>query len=498
MDPASDDPRLGDYRLKELLSEGPVTRTWLAEQVSVRRIVLVDELRKEADENRDSFLTDVRAKAAVDHPLIGSVYEAVANDQHCFFARERLAGATLGERLRTGGNLSPATFATLLRRTSEANLHLEARVQDSAPLDGDDIHLDDSGVVRLVNLTIAGKRDADRSRQDIVTLGQTLDPLVTADRPGTTRILTLLAWMRGEGLEQPLTWEQVHQYASEIEQQLADHQGGRAATATSTSSSKKLPVPLLVGGGLLLIAGIGIGVSKMKTAAPPIPPKPALPEAVTIPAGHYSTLDGTEVTLPAFKLDAHEVTIGQYAEFLGELSVLANSKRERLYDDPSQPETKIDHQPDDWANLYLAAKTNGTWQGHPVTLDTPVVGVDWWDAMAYSAWKKGELPTQEEWYAALRYKLDDPSSIKPSKWVAVTADTPDHTPTGLRGMVGSVAEWTRTPGNNPANPLGLKQWIIIGGSYLRPTNGMNSREWVADRGLRRPDLGFRILTSTHG
>ena len=45
MNPASEERQLGEYRLKELLAETPVARTWLAEQISVSRKVLVDELR---------------------------------------------------------------------------------------------------------------------------------------------------------------------------------------------------------------------------------------------------------------------------------------------------------------------------------------------------------------------------------------------------------------------------------------------------------------------
>jgi hypothetical protein len=36
--------------------------------------------------------------------------------------------------------------------------------------------------------------------------------------------------------------------------------------------------------------------------------------------------------------------------------------------------------------------------------------------------------------------------------------------------------------------------VLIGGSYLKPGSGAASREWTAERGLRRPDLGFRVVT----
>ena len=56
MNLASDDRQLGEYRLKELISESELARTWLAEQVSVARRVLVDELRPERADQQEAFL----------------------------------------------------------------------------------------------------------------------------------------------------------------------------------------------------------------------------------------------------------------------------------------------------------------------------------------------------------------------------------------------------------------------------------------------------------
>lgn len=494
MDSPSDEPTLGDYRLKELLAEGPLTRTWLAEQLSVGRKVLVDELKPEADEARESFLADVRSKAATDHPLIGSVYEAVAKDSHCFFARERLAGATLEERLHASEPLRPSVFAHVLRRVAEGNIYLESRGQATAPLDPCDIHLEDSGVVRLVNLSVAGEREPERSMEDIVNLGVNLAPLVADGHSGATRLLTLLAWMRGEGLESPITWEQVRNYSAQIESQLVDPGAGAGPATSHLPAPKKLPVAAMVIAAAVLLIGVGIGLSMMKPKPPAAPPKAALPGPVLIPEGKHLMPDGTEEDLHAFRLAAHEVTIGEYAEFLDTLELLKKDQRERTFDHESQPPEKANHLPDDWDNLKASAKANTTWEGRTVSLDTPVVGVDWWDAAAYCEWKQGNLPTEEEWFAAMSQDVKQPSAIKPSNWLPVSADSPDRTPNGLLGMAGSVAEWTRSRSVNPANPLGEKLWVIIGGSYLKPANGALAREWIDDRATRRPDLGFRLAT----
>ena len=180
MDPAPAERRLGEYLLMECLVEGPLTRIWLAAQESVRRMVLVEELRPECAAQADVFLADIRAKAAVDHPLIGSVYEAVAVPGLCFYARELLPGATLEDRAKASEPLKPARLAHFLRRIAEANLYHEARGHATALFGPAAIHVDEQGVIRLENLALAGARAPEQSQRDIACLGTAL-PVLVAD-----------------------------------------------------------------------------------------------------------------------------------------------------------------------------------------------------------------------------------------------------------------------------------------------------------------------------
>ena len=493
MNSAPADRLLGEYRLKELLDENALFRTWLAEQVSVARLVLVDELREDQADNREIFLADIRAKAAVDHPLIGSVYEAVAEDGLCFYAHELLPGVTLAERERAGEPFLPARLTHLLRRVAEAHLQHETLGQSTSPMDLDAVYQDEHGVIRLKNLAIAGPRTEDQSVRDVAHLGHVLIPLVADDQPGTTRVLTLLGWMRGEGLEGPITWGQVRDFCMQIEHQLADPLSILTPTKHGAGAGKKQPVALIALATGLFLLGIVIVAVKMRPPAPSAPPRAALPEPVAIAAGKHPTPDGIDETLPAFRISANETTIGQYAEFLDTLGVLAKEQHEKTFDNANQPPSKVSHEPTDWPALLAAAKANGLWQNLPVTLDSPVVGVDWWDAAAYAEWKKARLPTQEEWFAALRMDVKIPAALQPGPFAPVTAATTDRTPPGLIGMAGSVCEWTAKPAPNPANPLGEKLWVIAGGSQLKPGSNALTREWTPDRALRRPDLGFRVV-----
>ena len=491
MKPPFADRNLGEYHLEELLGENAITRTWLADQVSVARKVLVEELKDASQQ--DAFLADVRAKAAVDHPLIGSVYEAISEPGLCFCAHELLPGATLEARKSASEIFLPARLAHILRRICDANLQYEALDHAASRLDLDAVHLDAQGVIRIKNLAIAGPRDPQRSQRDTTHLGTAMVPLVAREKPGSTRFLTLLSWMRGEGVDAPITWTQVRECCEQIEQQLAEPLPPSPATrfVSSRPGKKNFALVAIVSG--IIFACLTSVVIYLRPPKPQPIVRAILPGAITIPAGKHPTPDGTTDNLPAFQISAHEVTLGEYAEFLEMLGMLSKSERQSTFDHESQPAEKLSHQPADWEALIAAAKANDKWQGKPVTLDSPVIGIDWWDATAYAEWQKGRLPTQEEWFAALSHQLPQPRRLIPGTWAPVNSEMVDRTPAGLLAMSGSVSEWTSSPAPNPANPLGERLWVLMGGSYLKPGTNALTREWIADRSLRRQDVGFRLV-----
>ncbi len=498
MHSAPEEQLIGEYRLLELLSENSITRTWLAEQVSVSRRVLLDELLPGQSGRQEEFLADVRAKAGVDHPLVGSVYEAVSTPGVCYYAYELLAGTTLEARKKAAAPFKPGRLAHMLRRVAEAYLQYEALGQSTTPLGLANIHLDEHGVIRLDNLAVAGPRSPEQSQRDIMHLSEELQALVADGQPGTTRVLTLLGWMRGEHIETQLTWEQVRDLCTQIEHQLSEPPPAASPpTKSGILSTKKALLAVTT-------AVVGLGVIAILTISghlhpPPPPPPPLAPlaEAVLIPGGKYTTPDGAEAVIPAFRISAQEVTIGEYAAFLESLESLAKDHREHTFDHKSQPAEKTSHLPDDWCAMYSLAKSNGTWKGLQMSLNCPVVGVDWWDCAAYAEWRQARLPTQEEWYAAIRKDVPKTATIQAAGWNQVTADTTDRTPCGLIGMAGSVSEWSGSQAADPTNPLGDRKWVIVGGSYFKPGSNALTREWTDNRSLRRQDLGFRVVSDSN-
>ncbi|MDB6078050.1 MAG: hypothetical protein JWO82_1797 [Akkermansiaceae bacterium] len=481
---------LGDYRLDLLLEDRTQTLTWLAEQVSIGRPVVLVELKQQALELREVFLADVRARASINLPVVGSVYEAVSTEDQCFVVMERLPGSTLADRTAAREGLQPVVMANVLGRLSEAMLQLEAEGIQTLPLELGAIYLDTHGILRLANIACAGPREPERSAADIATLGRQLQLLLADGLPGASRMNTLLAWMRGEGLEQPLSWAEVRDYTVQIEQQLTDSQPDPDAQM-GPAKKKNRGGSSAFWGGLVLAATAVTLFFAMKNSREA--PAETLPGPVSISAGTHPTPDGGEETLASFEISGHEVTIREYRDFLDELRRMS-PKLKTTYDDPGQPVAKSDHLPADWEAMLAAAKNKTLWQGHLMSLECPVVNIDWWDAVAFCQQRGGRLPTQEEWFAALRTGLDNPLKLVPAVWSPVQEiPVTDRTPAGLYGMAGSVAEWTQDEVINPANPLGAKSHVIVGASYLRIGGGALAREWTTERTLRRPDLGFRMI-----
>jgi len=134
-----------------------------------------------------------------------------------------------------------------------------------------------------------------------------------------------------------------------------------------------------------------------------------------------------------------------------------------------------------------------------VSPNKPIVNITWEEALAFCRWKKGRLPTEEEWaYAAsggLDVKYSGGNNVakvaiinrkKPASVMSRQANV-----FGVYDMTGNVAEWCSGWSDSSAT------WKAVrGGSYhssIRPVNELlinyHSKELP---GNRKPDIGFRV------
>lgn len=491
----------GDYVISRLISKGTNTSTWAATQVSVQREVLVcslDDAYLDDHQTRAEFIADVRIKAAVDHPLIASILEAVNEGPLCFFAYEKINGKDLGDLHEQGKLISPLHVARIIKNVSSACEHLEATQVATLPLSPHDIFVDRNYHCRISNLAVSGAPQQAATRRDKELLGHLLQDMLQHNEPGSTRTSSLLGCMAYLNNAEPKTWHQIYDLSGEIEHQLTGPvEGGQIKSSTMRIDSpwaRFLRATTLTGRALLIITGlvIIIGIGSYLINLEPKPEPRILTDMVNIQAGKYPGPYGLQVKVHGFWMDAHEVTIQEYAEFLRALDALPEDIK-TVYQHEDQPDNKKSHHPDDWENLYEAAKQGGQWNNQSIDLYYPVVGVDWWDAHAYAEWKGRSLPNYEDWYAACSAG-SNPENLKGSGLNAV--DQTPQTAIGLYGMAGNVSEWIQEPTLDPADPSAPPRYMVSGASYLRPKYGARAREWVDSRNLRRPDIGFRTCNKS--
>ena len=258
---------------------------------------------------------------------------------------------------------------------------------------------------------------------------------------------------------------------------------------------------------------------------------------VLIPAGEFlmGSPEGSDsfsderpqrtVFLSAFRIDRHEVTNVQYAQF-----VTATGHRS-----PENPNPAV--------TLWE--------QGRPVagSEQHPAVNVGWHDAVAYCQWAGKRLPTEAEWEKAARgtdgrlypwgNEWDFRRANSASYWAGRTiafkdgaewkafwvtgegariskergvkgevltmpvGSFPEGTsPYGLLDMAGNASEWvqdwfepyyySKAPLTDPKGPAGILLKVVRGGSWLKPAKSLRT----ADRDYGYPDdrpsgTGFR-------
>ena len=487
--------QLGDYLLVELVSEDENTRTYHARQISVDRAVILVRLKDVIDPTRPSgetFLADVRAKAAIEHAGIGSVYEAAQEEGEVYWTRELLPGVTFPQIPQEGRKFTPLTIVGFLRQVGGAMAYLAERAIATLPLEPEHLVLGEHEVVRIANLAVAGEPDPDGRARDQAMVGALFQGMLETDLPGAARCGRLLAMMMGLEEVIELSWPQVANTAGMLEQDLASEAGVARALQAKVSRRERVRAV-----GIILLVALILGVSGVGGVF--LFTRPSAPEArdlsamIAIPGGTHRNHAGKEVELDRFWIDAHEVTIAEYAEFLRALATQEESMR-NVYDHIRQPAIKLDHLPDDWHSVLSAARAGRNYDGLALDLNCPVTRIDWWDAHAYANWKGGRLPTQEEWLAAAA--LDKGEEISAGRWGPVDQSPGDVTRRRIHGLAGNVAEWAENPERNPAFPMNAKSPLACGGTFLAPGGGVRARIWLNTREIRRRDVGFRLVRQT--
>jgi formylglycine-generating enzyme required for sulfatase activity len=193
-----------------------------------------------------------------------------------------------------------------------------------------------------------------------------------------------------------------------------------------------------------------------------------------------------EMNLPGYGIGRYPVTVEEFRRFV----------EDGGYDNPRWWRNGFPsghHAPDKWDEQLQHA-------------NRPIVGVSWYEAMAYCEWQGVQLPVEAEWERAARgkdgrrYPWGD---AEPNTTLSNYCESDINHPTpvglypfgatadGILDLAGNVWEWTTDW------PAKGKTRVVKGGSW-------NANKWLLrstarfglDAGDRRANVGFRVRKST--
>lgn len=493
---------LGNYRIDATIGELERETLYRAHQTNVGRDVILHVLKPELASDSaavQAFQDRARAKASLDHPKVASVYEGAEILGIHFFSLEAIPLPSLADRMRLKKSLPCLGAMEILRLVADVQLQLAAAAMGSDPLDAGAIFYKRGKPPRLSNIASPPSSHPDPTHIEIARLGSIL--LACLDPAPTSLPARKILERVTNASTESLDWLQVAE--------LARSSFAKTTTASSLENTanppplpshtpRRLRIPIAALLVLALICGY-LAYSSLSSDAPVSIKDPGT--MLTIPAGPF-TYQGERLNLPAFLISKYEVTIREYAEFLNFLE--KNPVLATAFDHPDQPPGKS-HIPRNWADMtdvtpphpgyYNRVKRWGQYQGASLTLDSPVFGVDWFDAYAYAKWKGHRLPTEQEWEKAALGPNDSPfpwgespdptlantgQDFTPSpdpktggdidgfkRWSPVDSPASDTSATGVVGTSGNVSEWTSTVLDAPD---GTNPPVIRGGNWkIKPT-----------------------------
>lgn len=509
---------LGNYQVLDRLTQEAESETYRAIQVTVQRPVALVLLRPDLLGQPDAitgFKERERLKASISHPRIAPLYEAGSVNGLVFYTRELPRGRNLEEIQAANEQLSERKIAELLFGVAEAMQYAVERGHHHRRLYSRDIYLDAENQASIVNIFRPATSRPRLAKEEVAALLDLIKPLASEGK--ARGLLATLA-------EAEHDWSGLLEALDDVRDAMRERSIIRRIEAEEGAPGGNQPTPWWAWAVAVAALVAVFSLGNLAGTATPTTPVALKQELVLIPSGPFFYQKKERRTLPAYWISKYETTIGQYGEFLKALP----KQTAKAYDHPDQPKTKISHVPSKWADTYAAAKAGATFNGQPMSLNTPVTQVDWWDAYAYAKWKGQRLPTEEEWEKAARGEKGFlfPWGDKPDKtaanlgddydangkggskdgynlWAPVERKSGDVSPYGICDMAGNVSEWTaseRTGELWPAHPdyPDLRVPVVRGGHFaLKGSNDLLTTRYFADSAAESTlARGFRTASDT--
>ena len=523
---------IGKYRIEAKMSETENKCLYRAHQTNIDREVILAVLKPHAAANPElvaRFTADARAKAKVAHSFVSAVYEGGENNGVHFYSCEMVPATSLEQLMNRGTKLDPKTILQIVKMLGEVLDYFVKENIEHLPIQPRNILLNPGHPPRITNIaceTLVKPLDPSVEMRDI---GQVLVSAMDLSAPAANmarEVTTALVVSE----KKPTTWAAIAELAASKMPKSAPVDAGKiqaqsialkkAVVDAKKKNSRRVLIGSLVSFSLTMAACYLIYRNLTKSDVH----ISDLGAMITIPAGEFQYQD-SKLNLPAFAISKYEVTIAEYAKFLKFLE--AHPDKAKDFDHPKQPKGKS-HIPTGWADMkelnppnpgyYTRVKKWGQFNGAPITLDSPVFGVDWYDAYAYANWIGQRLPTEQEWEKAARGtgsgKFPWGDENKPERantgidytpnpdpkvggekdgfkrWSPVNAPKTDRSEYGVYGMAGNVSEWTASFAEDP-QLAGEKVPVIRGGNWKTNDATITRRVLKLSESQSDEGLGFR-------
>ncbi len=524
---------VGNYQIEARIGTARMGGIYRARQTTVGRLVrlyLLDRSMAADPAAVQRFLSNASVKAKVGNPTVITVYEAGEADGVYFYSCEYIPCRSVRQLREAGGRLDETTTLAVLRACADALGYFGREKIQHELVSENAVLIGPQNRPRLANIAALEAAEEFDTAREMQAVGQLV--LSALENPPAAPIARDLATSLLDPSTAPASWAAFLQIIQAREPKAAPTDAykldaqERAAIRMVEEAKKRQKRTVLVNMAVsLLLLAAALCTIWYIVFRPRGADVRKLDGMVRVPAGEFIYQNGQKITLPEFYISEHEVTIGQYAEFLKFLE--ENPDKAASFAHEKQPKGKS-HVPFEWADMteidppmpgyYARAKRWGKFREAALDVNSPVFGVDWFDAYAYAKWRGQRLPTEQEWEKAARgtdgrrfpwgnepepKRANTGQDFNPNpkeggdidgfkRWNPVDAIKGDRSPFGMIGASGNVSEWTASFDESTGYPVP----VIRGGNWRNP-DGTITRRVVELMDLQQNQgLGFRTASDT--